>query len=171
MVASDVGVGDVLSQRKGDGEQVVAYYSWTMNQAEWSYCITRRELLAVIQALRHFRPYLHRSRFLLRTDHASLMAQSSLGVRQKRAYDTHCRGQAFAAEDKVWVFCPTRTKGVSPKLRSEITEVGAGHGGCVPGAHAWTGPDGPCTGTGLHHTAPLPHLLWRMWAGACPRPA
>lgn len=70
--ASNVGVGAVLSQRRGDREQVVAYYSRALNQAERNYCVTRRELLAMVRALQHFRPYLHGSRFLLRTDHASL---------------------------------------------------------------------------------------------------
>jgi len=64
--------GAVLSQRRGDREQAVAYYSRALNQAERNYCVTRRELLAVVRALQHFQPYLHGSRFLLRTDHASL---------------------------------------------------------------------------------------------------
>lgn len=70
--ASNVGVGAVLSQRVGDGEQVVAYFSRALSKTEKNYCVTRRELLAVILALRQFRPYLHGNRFLLRTDHASL---------------------------------------------------------------------------------------------------
>ncbi|KAJ8395749.1 hypothetical protein AAFF_G00029860 [Aldrovandia affinis] len=50
----------------------VAYYSGALSQAEQNYCVTRRELLAVVEALRHFRPYLQGSHFRLRTDHASL---------------------------------------------------------------------------------------------------
>ncbi|CAI5685713.1 unnamed protein product [Oreochromis niloticus] len=45
-------------------------------------------------------------------------AQASAGVRQKRAYDTKCRGEAFVPGDKVWVYCPVRKRGVSPKLCS-----------------------------------------------------
>uniref|UniRef100_A0A669BLT9 Gypsy retrotransposon integrase-like protein 1 n=1 Tax=Oreochromis niloticus TaxID=8128 RepID=A0A669BLT9_ORENI len=45
-------------------------------------------------------------------------AQASAGVRQKRAYDTRCRGGAFVPGDKVWVYCPVRKRGVSPKLCS-----------------------------------------------------
>ncbi|CAI5671544.1 unnamed protein product [Oreochromis niloticus] len=45
-------------------------------------------------------------------------AQASAGVRQKRAYDTRCRGEAFVPGDKVWVYCPVRKRGVSPKLCS-----------------------------------------------------
>uniref|UniRef100_A0A3Q3NHK6 Gypsy retrotransposon integrase-like protein 1 n=1 Tax=Mastacembelus armatus TaxID=205130 RepID=A0A3Q3NHK6_9TELE len=70
--ASNVGVGAVLSQRGEAGERVVAYYSCSLSRAERNYCVTRRELLAVILAVRHFRPYLLGTKFLLRTDHASL---------------------------------------------------------------------------------------------------
>ncbi|CAI5665466.1 unnamed protein product [Oreochromis niloticus] len=45
-------------------------------------------------------------------------AQASAGVRQKRAHDTKCRGGAFVPGDKVWVYCPFRKRGVSPKLWS-----------------------------------------------------
>uniref|UniRef100_A0A665WFN6 Integrase catalytic domain-containing protein n=1 Tax=Echeneis naucrates TaxID=173247 RepID=A0A665WFN6_ECHNA len=45
-------------------------------------------------------------------------AQANSGIRQKRAYDTRCQGQDFIPGDKVWIYCPVRKKGVSPKLRS-----------------------------------------------------
>lgn len=70
--ASNLGVGAVLSQEVEAGEKVVAYYSRTLSRQERNYCVTRRELLAVIAALHHFRPYLYGQPFLLRTDHASL---------------------------------------------------------------------------------------------------
>ena len=41
-------------------------------------------------------------------------AQANSGVRQKRAYDTRCRGKVFKPGDKVWVYCPVCKKGVSP---------------------------------------------------------
>ena len=71
--ASDVGVGAVLSQVQQGKERVIAYYSKTLAPAERNYCVTRRELLAVVKAVKHFRPYLYGQRFKLRTDHASLM--------------------------------------------------------------------------------------------------
>ena len=71
--ASDVGVGAVLSQIQEGRERVVAYYSKTLSPAERNYCVTRRELVAVIKAMKHFRPYLYGQKFRLRTDHASLM--------------------------------------------------------------------------------------------------
>ena len=54
-------------------ERVVAYYSKTFSPPQKNYCVTRRELLAVILAVTHFRPYLYGRRFRLRTDHASLI--------------------------------------------------------------------------------------------------
>ncbi|KAJ8389511.1 hypothetical protein AAFF_G00119010 [Aldrovandia affinis] len=52
--ASNVGMGAVLSQVGPEGERAVAYFSHTFNKAERNYCVTRRELLAVIKAVRHF---------------------------------------------------------------------------------------------------------------------
>uniref|UniRef100_A0AAQ4RI62 Gypsy retrotransposon integrase-like protein 1 n=1 Tax=Gasterosteus aculeatus aculeatus TaxID=481459 RepID=A0AAQ4RI62_GASAC len=70
--ASGDGVGAVLSQAGPEGERVVAYYSKALNKAERRYCVTRRELLAVVFAARHFKYYLCGRPFTVRTDHASL---------------------------------------------------------------------------------------------------
>ena len=71
--ASDVGIGAVLSQIQDDGqEHVVAYASRVLTKAERRYCVTRRELLAVVTFIQQFRPYLLSSHFTLRTDHGSL---------------------------------------------------------------------------------------------------
>ena len=71
--ASAVGVGAVLSQVQDGKERVIAYFSKTLSPPERNYCVTRRELLAVIKAVGHFKPYLYGRPFTLRTDHASLM--------------------------------------------------------------------------------------------------
>ncbi|KAJ8412040.1 hypothetical protein AAFF_G00143070 [Aldrovandia affinis] len=47
----------------------------------------------------------------------SRQAQDTAGLRQKRAYDHHCKGQTFKPGDRVWVHCPVRKKGLSPKLQ------------------------------------------------------
>lgn len=70
--ASNVGVGAVLSQLEDGTERVIAYYSQVLKQAELNYCVTRKELLAVVKAVGHFHHYLYGKHFLLRTDHASL---------------------------------------------------------------------------------------------------
>ena len=72
--ASNEGVGAVLSQVGEDGrEQVVAYGSRLLTKAERKYCVTRKELLAVVTFTKKFRPYLLGKKFLLRTDHGSLV--------------------------------------------------------------------------------------------------
>ena len=71
--ASSTGVGAVLSQvHPGSQEKVVAYYSRVLSAPERCYCVTRRELLAIVKAVKHFHVYLYGRKFLLRTDHAAL---------------------------------------------------------------------------------------------------
>ncbi|CAK1579348.1 unnamed protein product [Parnassius mnemosyne] len=70
--ASDIGLGGVLSQRNGDQEIVIAYVCKSLSKSERNYCVTRRELLAVVKSLQHFSKYLLGRKFHLRTDHAAL---------------------------------------------------------------------------------------------------
>ena len=71
--ASDTGLGAVLSQVDCEGkEHVIAYASRTLSKAERAYCVTRKELLAVVTFVHQFRPYLIGRKFTLRTDHGSL---------------------------------------------------------------------------------------------------
>lgn len=70
--ASAEGLGAVLSQVKDGKEHVVAYYSSKFTGPERNYCVTRKELLAVVRSLDHFHPYLYGARFTIRTDHAAL---------------------------------------------------------------------------------------------------
>jgi len=53
--ASDVALGGVLSQMVDGVERPIAFFSRVMNSAQRGYCTTRRELLAVIASLQHFR--------------------------------------------------------------------------------------------------------------------
>ena len=55
--ASDYGIGGVLSQCIEGTEHVIAYYSKSLNPAQQKYCTTRRELLAVVATLDHFKGY------------------------------------------------------------------------------------------------------------------
>ena len=70
--ASAFGIGAVLSQIQGGQEHVIAYASRTLSKQEKNYCVTRRELLAVVYYVRYFRPYLYGRHFTIRTDHGSL---------------------------------------------------------------------------------------------------
>ena len=71
--ASNTGIGAELSQVQEDGsEKEIAYASRLLSRAERRYCVTRRELLAVVYFIHQFRPYLLGKQFTLRTDHGSL---------------------------------------------------------------------------------------------------
>ncbi|XP_036000896.1 uncharacterized protein LOC118565187 [Fundulus heteroclitus] len=70
--ASNNSVGAVLSQVQWGEERVLAYASCQLTPAQQRYCVTRRELLAVVRFTRQFRHYLLGRKFLLRTDHGSL---------------------------------------------------------------------------------------------------
>ncbi|KRX33622.1 Retrovirus-related Pol polyprotein from transposon 17.6 [Trichinella murrelli] len=70
--ASGDGLGAVLSQKDGSKERVVAYASRSLTKPERRYCVTRREMLRLVCALREFRPYLYGQRVLVRTDHSCL---------------------------------------------------------------------------------------------------
>ena len=70
--ASNVGQGAVLSQIQNGEEKVICYFSRCFSRAERNYCVTRRELLAVVNAIKHFHHYIYGNRFTIRTDHGSL---------------------------------------------------------------------------------------------------
>lgn len=54
--ANDIGIGGVLSQV--EGEEKERYFSKTLFKPERLYCVTRRELLAIIKSIEHFYKYL-----------------------------------------------------------------------------------------------------------------
>jgi hypothetical protein len=70
--ASLVGAGAILQQYQNGVLRVIEYASRTFNSAERSYCVTRREMAALIFGLRHFRQYLLGRHFVVRVDHMAL---------------------------------------------------------------------------------------------------
>jgi hypothetical protein len=72
--ASNHSISAVLQQFQKGELKVIAYASRCLSDAKKNYCTTRKELLAVIFALKTFRVYLLSSepKFDLRTDHACL---------------------------------------------------------------------------------------------------
>ena len=71
--ASLYGLSGVLSQMQNNEEKGVAYAIKTLNPAQQQYCTTKRELLAVVTFMKHFKHYLLGRKFIIRTDHAPLI--------------------------------------------------------------------------------------------------
>ena len=75
--ASEVTTGVVQSQVQDGVERVIAYYGRLYVPAEIIYCTTRKELLAVVEGLRQFRPDVLGRHCVVRTDHAALPGRST----------------------------------------------------------------------------------------------
>lgn len=71
--ASGFGLGSSLVQKDKDGnEHPIAYFSRTLTKAETAYSTTERELLCVVESVKHFRHYIEGTHFTVVTDHESL---------------------------------------------------------------------------------------------------
>ena len=76
--ASSVGAGCVLQQWQDGRLRVIEYASRTFNKAERNYCVTRRELAALIFGLKQFRSYLLGRRFQVRVDNNAIRYYQSM---------------------------------------------------------------------------------------------
>lgn len=70
--ARNYGMGAGLSQMQNNSEKVVSYFSKSFSGPERKYCVTRRELLAIVMFIKDFHHYLYGRRFTVRTDHEAL---------------------------------------------------------------------------------------------------
>jgi len=70
--ACDVSIGAVLSQVQNGIERVIAYASRSLSKPERNYCVTRKELLAIVCFTKTFQQYLLGRQFVIRTDHSAL---------------------------------------------------------------------------------------------------
>jgi DNA polymerase elongation subunit (family B) len=89
--ARDIGIGAVLEQEGEHGSHPVAFASRKLSSAEKNYPVHERELLAIVYALKEWRPYLHGSRFVIKTDNHPLRylnTQSNPSKRQMRLIET-----------------------------------------------------------------------------------
>ena len=70
--ASDYGLRAVISQEQDGSERVIAYASRVLDNRERRYSTTKKEMLGMVYAFRHFRHYLYGRPFTVRTDHNAL---------------------------------------------------------------------------------------------------
>ena len=67
------GLGAVLTQLdENKKERVISYASRSLTGTQKNYTATELEMLAVVWAVEHFRPYLEYRHFTLLTDHSAL---------------------------------------------------------------------------------------------------
>ena len=71
--ASNAGVGAVLMQKYDDKLHPIAFISKTLNQAQRNYCATKKEALALVYALEHFRQLILTFKVRVFTDHLPLL--------------------------------------------------------------------------------------------------
>ena len=76
--ASNIALGAVLSQVYDGQEHPICYASRTLNDTENKYSPIEKELLAIMWAVKYFRPYLYGRKFKIITDHAPLQWLNSI---------------------------------------------------------------------------------------------
>lgn len=76
--ASAMGCGAVLSQIINNSDRPIAYASKSFNHAESKRAPIEQELTAIHWAVKHFRPYIYDTHFLIRSDHKPLVHLYSL---------------------------------------------------------------------------------------------
>lgn len=69
--ASNYSLGAVISKRQ-DSQEVITYASWVLNDCEQGYSTTKKEMLAMVYAVKHFHHYLYGRWFMVRTYHNTL---------------------------------------------------------------------------------------------------
>lgn len=68
--ASNYSIGAVLCNQN---KPPIAFASRNLNKAELNYPTIEKELLAIVWATKHFRPYLYGRKFIIQTDHKPLI--------------------------------------------------------------------------------------------------
>ena len=71
--ASNFKIGAVRYQwNQTNVKQPIAYYSRSLSKIERKYAVTRKNMIALVDSLKHFRCYLLKKKFQVRTDYSAL---------------------------------------------------------------------------------------------------
>ena len=142
--ASDVGTGAVLSRVQDEEERVIAYVSKSLEGSEQRYCTARKELLAVVRALKHFKCYLYGQKITVLTDNSTVswlhrskdpVGQPARWIEVIDTYDItfqHRPGRKHGNADALSRYpcwqcggdCKTQVKAVRAVTRSQKCEPG-----------------------------------------------
>lgn len=110
--ASGVSIASVLSQ----SGHPIAYYSRTLNSAERNYSTIERELLAIVDSTKHFRPYLFGQKFTVETDHNPLVWLSKIS-------DENMRLARWKARLGFFEFNVVHKKGKENKVADALSRI------------------------------------------------
>ena len=120
----DIPTTSALSKRQKPVLHPIAYYSATFIPAERNYDIYKRELLAMMKALSHWRPYLGWTKepFTIMTDHANLQYWKSPKNLNRRTARWHADLQEY---DFDILYIPGKTN-IPPDALSRLPGVDQG---------------------------------------------
>ncbi|KZR95899.1 Uncharacterized protein APZ42_010059, partial [Daphnia magna] len=85
--ACDYGIGAALMQERNGHPMPICFVSRVLNKSERNYTITEKECLAIVWAVKKFRPYIWGTKIVVKTDHHALcwlMTKQELSGRLER---------------------------------------------------------------------------------------
>ena len=83
--ASDVAIGAVLSQKDEEGRlKPIAYFSKALSGSQSNYSATEKEFVAIVHAVKHFRPYIYGRHVDIYTDHQPLSTFKTSKIGENR---------------------------------------------------------------------------------------
>jgi hypothetical protein len=117
--ASNIAIGGALSQEK----RLVSCYSRTLNSAEQNYSTIEKELLAIVEACRYFRPYIYGRKFLIETDHKPLTWLWSLKMPNSRLIRWRIKLEEYDYEIKYKKGCENYVADALSRIEVNVGEI------------------------------------------------